>query len=253
MGSLLHELNWVEAKEYFTENDVAILPLGSTEQHGPHNPLGTDHLIARVIGEEVAKRTNSVCLPVTPFGVSAHHRQFWGSISIEPKVFRDYVLNVLFSLRYYGVRKVLVVNGHGGNAPALQEAARKMRDEGMFVSVFQWWFATRKLLPDLFSLEERGHAAAEETSMNLALHPELVKMKAVVDEKSKKPHVESEGEIGWIFDTVDYTRSGVFGIASSASTERGKKDFEAVIEELVKHVNVLKKVNMEDLLPKKPI
>ncbi|MEA2089832.1 MAG: creatininase family protein [Thermoproteota archaeon] len=254
MKTLLHEMSWVEAEKYFAKNDVAILPVGSTEQHGPHNPLGTDHLIAQAIAEEAAKRTNTVCLPVIPFGVSAHHRQFWGTIFIEPKVFGDYVMQVLLSLKYYGVRKVLVVNGHGGNAAALLQAARKMREQqGMFVSVFQWWPAAGKLLPNLFDSEERGHAAAEETSMNLALHPKLVNMKAAVDEKPRKPRVESEGVIGWIFDTADYTKSGVFGVASSASTEKGKKDFEAVVEQLVKHVNTMKKAKMKDLLPKNPV
>jgi len=72
----LYELSWVEAKKYFQSKDIALLPVGSTEQHGPQNPLGTDHLIARSLAEEAAKRVKVTCLPVIPFGVSSHHRQF---------------------------------------------------------------------------------------------------------------------------------------------------------------------------------
>ena len=247
---LLHELSWVEAKEYFAENDTVILPVGSTEQHGPQNPLGTDYLIARALAEETAKRTGTLCLPVVPFGVSAHHRQFWGTVSIKPEIFREYARNVCLSMRYYGVDKVVVVNGHGGNASALLETARQLREDGMFVSIFQWWLASGKLVSDIFSPEERRHAAAEETSMNLAIHPHLVNMKKAVDEPPIKPPAETRGIIGWIFDTIDYTSSGVFGKASTASVEKGKEVFEAVVNELAKHVNAVKALKIEDLLPK---
>ena len=246
-------MSWVEAKEYLTENDTVILPVGATEQHGPQNPLGTDHLIARAVAEETAKRTGTLCLPVVPFGVSPHHRQFWGTVFIKAGVFREYVRNVCLSLKYYGVEKVVVVNGHGGNASALLEMARELREEGMFVSIFQWWNASGELLPDIFSPEERRHASAEETSMNLTIHPHLVDMKKAVDETPRKPTAETRGLVSWIFDTIDYTNSGVFGKASTASAEKGKKVFEAVVNELAKHVDTVKALKIEDLLPKPPV
>ena len=250
---LLHEMSWVEAKEYLTENDTVILPVGATEQHGPQNPLGTDHLIARAVAEETAKRTGTLCLPVVPFGVSPHHRQFWGTVSIKPGVFREYVRNVCLSLKYYGIEKVVVVNGHGGNASALLEMARELREEGMFISIFQWWNASGELLPDIFSPEERRHASAEETSMNLAVHPHLVNIEKAVDETPRKPTAETRGLVSWIFDTIDYTSSGVFGTASTASAEKGKRVFEAVVNELAKHVDTVKGLKIEDLLPKPPV
>ena len=245
-------MSWVEAKEYLTENDIVILPVGATEQHGPQNPLGTDHLIARAVAEETARRTGTLCLPVVPFGVSPHHRQFWGTVFIKPGVFREYVRNVCLSLKYYGIEKVVVVNGHGGNASALLEMARELREEGMFVSIFQWWNASGELLPDIFSPEERRHASAEETSVNLAVHPHLVDMEKAVDETPRKPTAETRGLVSWIFDTIDYTSSGVFGKASTASVEKGKKVFETVVNELAKHVETVKGLKIEDLLPKPP-
>ncbi len=249
MKVLLHEMSWSEAKEYFANNDIVILPVGSNEQHGPANPLGTDHLIAKSLAEEVAKRTGVLCLQVIPFGVSSHHKQFWGTIFISPKTFKKYVKETCLSLNYYGVRKIVVVNGHGGNLAALSELARELREEGIFVSIFQWWTAIPKLLPELFTAEERRHAGAEETSVNLALHPNLVNMDKAVDEGPRRHALQMEG-MTLPLSTVDETSSGVYGKQSTASAEKGRKVVEAVVNELVKHVNLLKKAKMEDLMQK---
>ena len=246
---LLHEMSWPEAKDYFVKNDIVILPVGSNEQHGPANPLGTDHLIAKSLAEESAKRSGVLCLQVIPFGVSAHHKQFWGTVSISLKAFKEYVKETCLSMNYYGVRKIVVVNGHGGNLPALSELARELRENRVFMSVFQWWHATPKRLPDLFTSEERRHAGAEETSLNLALHPNLVNMTKALDETLRKHALHMEG-ITLPLGTVDETSSGVYGKQSTASSEKGSRVFESVVNELVKHVNMLKKANNDDLMQK---
>jgi len=246
---MLYEMSWTEAKEYFMKNDMAILPVGSNEQHGPQNPLGTDHLIAKALAEETAQRTEILCLQVIPFGISSHHKQFWGAIFISPKAFKNYVKEICLSLNYYGVRKIVIVNGHGGNRCALMEMARELREKGIFVSIFQWWEAANKLLPDHFKPEEKGHAAAEETSVNLALHPRIVSMDRAVDEEPCKHAVEAEGA-SLPLGTVDETGSGVFGKSTTASAEKGKIVLETVISELVKHVDMLKVAKIEDLMLK---
>jgi creatinine amidohydrolase len=249
MKVILHEMSWTEAKQYFVKNDIAILPVGSNEQHGPQNPLGTDHLIAKALAEETAKRTGVLCLQVIPFGVSSHHKQFWGTVHILPKTFKEYVKETCLALSYYGVRKILIVNGHGGNRCALVEMARELREKGVFVSIFQWWEAAGKLLPELFKSEERGHAGAEETSVNLALYSKIVRTDKAVNEEPRRHAVESVG-VSLPLDTVDETNSGVFGKSTTASAEKGKKVLEAVVGELVKYVNVLKKSKIEDLMRK---
>ena len=249
MKVLLHEMSWTEAKEYFIKNDIAILPVGSNEQHGPQNPLGTDHLIAKALAEETAKRTGVLCLQVIPFGVSSHHKQFWGTIHVSPKTFKRYLKETCLALDYYGVKKIVIVNGHGGNRCALMEMARELREKGIFVSIFQWWEAADKLLPELFKLEEKGHAAAEETSMNLALYPKIVSMKRAVNEEPRKNRAQAEG-ITLPLDTADYTSSGVFGKSTTASAEKGKKVFEVIVKELVEHVKLLKEAKIEDLVQK---
>ena len=246
---LLGEMSWVEAKEYFKKSDIVVLSVGSTEQHGPANPLGTDFLIAGRLGEEVAKRAGVVCLPVIPFGVSSHHRQFGGTIFVSPRTLKKYVKDVCLALKYDEVRKVVVVNGHGGNLAALAEMSREMREEGVFVSVFQWWPAAVKLLPDLFKPEERGHAGGEETSVNMALHSHLVNVAELVDENVRKHMTQVDG-LTLPLDTIDETTSGVFGTQTTASAEKGKEVFEAVVNELTRHVEMLKTAKIEDLLSK---
>ncbi len=241
---LLHELTWMEAREYFRKNDVALLPVGSTEQHGPQNPLGTDHLIAYALAVEASRRTGVLCLPVIPFGVSAHHRHFEGSIYISPKAFRAYVKDVLLSLASYGVKKVVIVNGHGGNLASLLEVARELRRRRvLFAVVFQWWDAVRGLFPK----GEEGHAAALETSLNLYLHESLVKIDRARDEFTEHPISKIKGaHMPW--DTRDYTRSGVMGIATTANKDKGKKVWEIAVDALCSLIEELKRHPLEELL-----
>jgi creatinine amidohydrolase len=245
-------MSWPEAKEYFAENDVVIVPVGSNEQHGPANPLGTDHLIAKGIAEETARRTGVLCLQVIPFGISSHHKQFWGTIFVSPRAFKEYVKDTCLSLKYYGVRRIVIVNGHGGNLPALSELARELREDGIFASVFQWWPAAGKLLPELFTPDERRHGGAEETSVNLALHGYLVDMDKAVDEQVHGHVLQKEG-ITLPLSTVDETDLGVYGKQSTASAEKGRKVFEAVVSELVAHVSLVRNAEMKDLLLKERV
>jgi len=249
MKVMLHEMSWIEAKEYFAKNDIALIPVGSNEQHGPQNPLGTDHLIAKALAEKAAEKTGVVCLQVIPFGVSPHHKQFWGTIPISPEIFKCYVKESCLALSYYGVKKIVIINGHGGNRSALVDLTRELRKEGIFVSVFQWWPLASKLLPNIFKPEERGHAGAEETSVNLALHPQIVNMSKAVDEKPCGHILQSDG-FTLPLDTIDETSCGVFGISKTASAEKGRKIVEAVIRDLVRHINLLKNTKIEELLEK---
>lgn len=237
------ELDRSKGKEYFGKNDIAILPVGSNEQHGPHNPLGTDHLITKAIAEEAAKRASVVCLQVIPFGVSVHHRQFCGTIDISPIAFENYVKDVCLSLRRWGAKKVVIVNGHDGNLSALEKLAMKLRECGMFISIFQWWPAARKLLPDIFAPGERAHACAEEISVNLALHAHLVNMEKALDEIIPRHHAEAAGIMLPLF-TADLSSSGVWGRSTTASAEKGRKVFEAVVNALVEHINKLREMRI---------
>ena len=248
----LAEKSWPEAGKLFEETDVAIFPVGSTEQHGPHNPLGTDHLIAARMAFEVGERTGVPVLPVVPVGVSAHHRQFPGSLWVSPDIFRGYVREIVLSIASHGVTKFLVVNGHGGNTPSLAEVAGTLRREhGVFVAVASAY-------PSL-----DGHAGEGETSANLYFHGHLVDMSKAVDTKQneKLGGLKIEG-FNFVFpgrfnsDTLDLSSTGVMGSAgatiksTTASGEKGRALMQPYIEELSALVEKLKEADIEGLLPK---
>lgn len=237
----LAHISWREAGERFSRCGIALLPVGSTEQHGPQNPLGTDHLIAYHLALEAGRRTGVTVLPPIPFGVSSHHSSFPGTVWVRESVFKEYVRDVILSLKSHGVRKLVVVNGHGGNTHALVSLARELRGEGVLVVVYEWWTLPR--LREVFPEEELGHAAAIETSLNLYLHPEAVEMEAAVDEKPAK--LPTDG-LGYFPErTDDRVRSGVFGTSTTATREKGARVFEIAVEALVKLVDEVKSLEFK--------
>ncbi len=241
--SSLHHMTYEEAREYFSGRDLVILPVGSVEQHGPANPLGTDMLIAEALAQEVASRSGVISLPVIPFGISFHHMGFPGTITVGEDSLGGYMLDVMRSLSRWGVKKVLIVNGHGGNLPTLQLVARRAMDElGVRVYVYQWWTSSSRILEELFEEDERGHASGAETSLNMHLHPELVRRDRLTDER---PRDSFGGKVYRFVYTHEMSDSGVFGRQSSASPERGSVLFERLVEDLLRVVKEIEEGKLE--------
>lgn len=232
--------------------EVAILPTGSTEQHGPALPLGTDHLVAEAFARTAADREDAVVLPTVPVGVSGHHRQFPGTLHVSPETFEAYVVETVESVAAHGVRKAVVVNGHGGNDGALDRAARRLRgSETAFAPSWNWWEAVSALADELFD-EEGGHADAAESSLVWALRPELV----LSDELAAAEAGASAGwgesvhgaELG--FDTADFSESGAVGEPTLADPEEGERLFEAASAELSALIDRLAARPLEDCWPR---
>ena len=246
------EKSWLEVRRLFEETDTAIFPVGSTEQHGPHNPLGTDHLIAARIAFEVGERTGAIVLPVVTVGVSVHHSQFPGSLWVSPAIFRSYVKAIILAATSHGITKFLVVNGHGGNNSSLMEIAGELRRE------HKVFIAVASAFPPM-----DGHAGEGETSANLLFHGHLVDMSKAVDTKQTEKlgslKVEGfnfvyPGRFAW--DTLDLSPTGVMGRAgvtirsTTATKKKGRELMEPYIEELCSLVEELKKAEIKGLLPK---
>jgi creatinine amidohydrolase len=249
----LAEISWDGAARVFKESDLVLIPVGSTEQHGPHNPLGTDHLVAAALSRAIGDKTGVVVLPVVPVGVSEHHRQFSGSLWVPPPVFRDYMRSLALAAGNHGVRKVVFVNGHGGNTASLNEVSEDLRrHHGIFAAVLS-----------AFPPNMEGHAGEEETSVNLYFHGHLVDMEKAVDTKQRgrlgSIDIQGFNRIGpahFPWDTIDLTDTGVLGSAgtviksTTASKENGKELVERYLEECCKLIEKLKKVEVDTLLPK---
>src|SRR6056297_1101048 len=165
---------WPELEAYFAEESLALVPLGSTEQHGPHLPESTDHRIAEAFAREAADRTGFLCTPTVNVGVSPHHRQFPGTMWVDPPEFRDYVESFTRNLAYHGIDRVVFVNAHGGNVQHLREVGRRVHaDEVAYAVEWMWDESIPDLVDDLF--ERNGpHAGPKETAMITHIAGELV-------------------------------------------------------------------------------
>ncbi len=239
------------ARTAFDRAEVAILPVGSTEQHGPALPLGTDFMAAETLAGTLDDRDDAVVLPTVPIGVSEHHRQFDGSLWVTPETLERYVTETLESAASHGVRKAVVVNGHGGNADALSRSARRLRaDETLFAAPWNWWDALGDLTEELFE-GFGGHAGEVESSMMLRVAEELVdedELEAAEDGGSESWGRTVHGaNVG--FDTIDFSETGAVGRPTDASRDAGEQLFEHASTELDALVDWLADEPFEELLP----
>lgn len=214
---------------------ACILPLGATEQHGPHLPLGTDRLIATAL----ADRLDDACggrllvMPAPPTGCSDHHLAFPGTLSLRHETFRRVVMETIGGATRHGFRRFLLLNAHGGNGAiggviAEQAASEWPEAEVIFAT---WFRAVGDRLRHLVAGEYPavGHACEFETSLLLALRPELVDMAAAVDDGDipSSPFLRgdllngSRAVLARPFDR--FTRSGTWGKPTLATAEKGRE------------------------------
>lgn len=234
--------------------EVVLIPVGSTEQHGLHLPLGTDTMIAMKIAEDAAKKTESLVVPPLYFGWSPHHLALCGSISIRAEILTELLYDIFSSLAEHNFKKFIVVNGHRiVNIPWVQIACeRAQRQLEVKTLLFDPAYASKSLSAK-FDFPEIGHAEDIETSQMLYLYPQEVDMSKAVDFKLQQalPYSVDPAFSG---DTLCYIPSvkktlaedaaksyGVTGEATKASKERGKQYHKHLIAFLVEVINILKK------------
>ncbi len=214
----LAEQSWTAVDEM--DVDAVLLPVGSTEQHGPHAPLGTDTLLAEEVSRRAAVQSTRQLLvaPPLPVGIAEEHRHFTGTLWLSPETFRATLNETITSIAYHGFSPVLIVNGHGGNVDAIAEvAARVTRDRDAYCVAFTWFQAVA-------TGSEMGHAGAIETSALLSLSPELVDTDAL--EAASTGAVDRWGVwvdgVNLAYDTDEFAPNGVVGDPEHAGSERGE-------------------------------
>ena len=214
----LAEATWTDADALDT--DLAVLPVGSTEQHGPHAPLGTDTLTAEAVataGVERCDREVAVA-PAVPVGVAEEHRQFTGTLWVREDSFRAYVRDVVASLAGHGFGRVVLVNGHGGNVAALREVAGTItRRDDAYAVPFTWFEAVE-------SGPGMGHGGPLETALLLATDPEAVATDRI--DEAREGASDGWGEwcrgVNLAYDSAEFTDNGVVGDPDEASTDLGE-------------------------------
>lgn len=134
-------MNWMEVESWLAGDDRAVLPLGSVEQHA-YLSLATDAILAERVAVEAAEPLGIPVFPVLPYGLAAYFSAYPGTIALRPATYESLVTDILDSLHGAGFRRILMVNGHGGNAPAGDVAERWARGRGdVRVAIHHWWKA----------------------------------------------------------------------------------------------------------------
>ena len=242
----LSDATWTEAEA--TETDLALLPVGSTEQHGPHAPLGTDTLTARAVADAAAETYDGevIIAPPIPVGIAEEHRHFLGTLWVSPDTFRSYVRETVASLAFHGWDRVVVVNGHGGNVPALEEVCATIsRQDAAYAVPYTWFEGVGDHRHDM------GHGGPLETALLRQIAPELVRENRI--DEAREGAAERWGEwvsrVNLAVDSAEFTDNGVVGDPNEGSKERGEELLALASAALV---TLLEAVETRDLSSLKP-
>ena len=208
---------------------LAILPLGSLEFHGPHNPLGSDAIIISGIAERVAARTNALLFPTIRFTqCPAHTAHFRGTISVRPEVMTMYFADVLRNVLNLGFRKVFVLNGHDGNIGPGRGAVAQVADENKPATLLfaSWWeFVPGEKVKALGLFHQsnggHGHGGPLETSAVAAFRPDLVHLDRAED--LPEPPDLADGAPYFLQRSATASWPGYSGKVSEASPEKGQR------------------------------
>lgn len=187
MKYMLAEMTTIEAKEAFKRTDLAILPVGSTEVHGPHNPLFTDSNMAYELTRRVGEKMNGTAIvaPLISYGYCPYHMDFEGSITLRQETLLAIIRDVTDGLVHWGIRRLLIFSGHGGNLNAITTVGYELCRKGILVAYPGWWEAGIVGKLDPRWAHEPDHGGFKETMVNLVTMPDAVRMDLYVPAKIK--------------------------------------------------------------------
>lgn len=236
---LLHLSTWPEVEVYLEKSKGIIIPIGSTEQHGPTGAIGTDAICAEAIARGVGEVSNAMVAPTINVGMALHHTSFPGSISLRPSTMIQMVKDYLTSLAKAGFTKFYFINGHGGNVATLKAAFAEtyahLADLNLpnyhlvQCQVGNWYMCSSvyKLAKELYGDREGSHATPSEIAVTQYIYPEAIK------------HAPLSAEVGQghaIYGAADFRRRYPDGRMGSnpdlATPEHGQQFYELAVKEL---------------------
>jgi len=248
----LQELTLSEVRKQ--EFQLAVLPTGSTEAHGPHVPYGSDVFHASAIAELVCekawnRKARPVLLPTIPYGVQGNTMGFPLAINVSQHLLDAVITDIVGSLEHYGIHKLVLINGHGGNdfKPLLRSLYGKTK---VFVSLIDWWKVGQDKVNQIF--ERSGeHADELETSVGLALFSDLIQLERARDGKTKKSRFEAINK-GWVSIARPWhlvTKDSTYGDPRKATKEKGEAYLELVVGRITDYVVDLARSRMDATFP----
>lgn len=211
-----------EIERFIERVPFAILPVGSTEQHGPHLPTNTDTLIAERMALEIAKKSRGLVLPAVPLGYAWVWRDVPATLTLRFDTYMRMIRDVAESLDRWGIQAVYVVSGHGSNPQPIKHALRELIHDQLDIKMLYGMYGGLKEMlaeADSKPWHDDIHAEEIETALMLAIAPELVHMdRAAADYPPVPPdYGKSELSMG------NFMRSGVFGDPTPATAEKGER------------------------------
>ena len=229
------------AEQVVGRGTLALIPVGATEQHGPNLGMGVDYRLAEELARRIAAALGDAALvtPCLPFGLSEHHMFAAGTVTLSPRVMQDVLTDIVRSLTRHDIRHFLFVNGHQGNVNLLGVLANQLHfDLGISVAGAFWMTQARDVIEKYRRTHRWGHACEIETSVAMALTPELVatanlEVSDLIEEygpyaDNYEPHALT---VPRSFATR--TRNGVFGNARLATKEAGEEIVQCAVERTV--------------------
>jgi creatinine amidohydrolase len=237
------EVEWSRLKAHEVrarqaQNAIVIVPIGSFEQHGPHLPVQVDALLAGEIARRTAvKVAIDQAVIVTPTvwcSLAEHHMSFGGTITLDFDTFQSVLRCICRSLIRQGFRKILLLNGHGGNISALSVISDTLtRELECPIAATTYWVPAQAAFAELLEHQTSiGHACEAETSMLLAIAPELVDVDAAHSVRAPMGGLSDSGGIHVWRSTAYWTESGVIGAPHAASAEKGEALLDAAASAL---------------------
>lgn len=236
---LLHLSTWIEVESYLQHSTGIILPIGSTEQHGPTGLIGTDAICAAALAQGVGEATQAIVAPTINVGMALHHLAFPGSMSLRPStmilVIRDYVTSLVRA----GFTKFFFINGHGGNVATLKAAFAEVyatlaetnlpNVDRIQCQVSNWYMmrSVYQLANELYGDQEGSHATPSEVALTQYVYPQSIKQ-APLSEQVASQHK--------IYGADDFRRRYPDGRMGSnpalATPEHGQQFYELAVKEL---------------------
>jgi creatinine amidohydrolase len=245
----LYEMTYEEVEELRKKTDIALIPVGSIEGHGPHLPLGVDAIQGDEICKRVARKLKRegievLLLPPIFWGVSHAHMKFPGTITVKSDTLKNLLKDICYSLIQHGFTKILMVAAHGGDEATCKIASQEMcqETEAKVESASQMTFGYTNL--DKILKSERpyvgaeGHAGEKETSQMLAVVPELVKKDKMFKYFSEKTEEIWKNKKGFSFNKSfdEVTPVGFMGDPTVAEAETGHKIYNNICEPLIAYI-----------------
>lgn len=235
---ILSEMTWPEIESAFNKVEVAIIPVGAQEQHGHHLAEGCDSYRAEQFSKLLAEKNypRVTLAPTINYGVSPHHMGFPGTISLKPETLIALLEDIISSLSQHGIKKFLVINGHGGNTATLNVAVENIaRKENVSIAVSKYVDAASHVIKENITSEYYGHACEREVSESLYLYPSIVredKLQAAEYKDTIALRTKKINYIKLVHQFNEITKNGNLGDGRKGSYELGEKIINEALENL---------------------